>query len=90
MGKFNYKKAREEAERMLEVIEKDPQSTWENTVKDLVPLFYNLAIMSQSISISVGALKQVDISIFDSTKNSVSLLGGVDIPQSPINPTKSI
>jgi hypothetical protein len=42
---FDYKKAKEEAERMLEVIERDPQSPrWINNIQELVPLFYSLAI----------------------------------------------
>jgi hypothetical protein len=42
---FDYKKAREEAERMLKVIERDPQAPrWISNIQELVPLFYSLAI----------------------------------------------
>jgi len=62
--KFDYKKAVEEAEKMLEVIERDPQSynaNWINTLQGLVPIFYTLAIGTTALGITCNSLKQVGI-----------------------------
>lgn len=48
---FDYEKAKEDAERMLEVIERDPQaSVWIKQIQDLVPIFYSLAISNIALS----------------------------------------
>jgi len=61
---FDYKKAKEEAERMLEVIERDPQavpSTWADSVQKLVPVFYSIAISQHLLSIQTNALKEAGL-----------------------------
>jgi hypothetical protein len=59
---FDYKKAKDDAERMLEVIERDPQAPrWTDQVQSLVPMFYNIAITTQCLAISTKALKRAGI-----------------------------
>jgi hypothetical protein len=60
-NKFDYKKARENAEKMLEVIERDPQANWSNSIKELVPLIYSLAISSAAINIALKSLYGVHL-----------------------------
>ena len=52
MDDFNYEEAKRNAERMLEVIERDPQAQrWTDQVQGLVPIFYSLAVTSLTLSI---------------------------------------
>jgi len=57
---YDYNKARENAEKMLEVIEKDPQSNWINSIEKLVPTFYALGIASVGIGVAINSLKGVN------------------------------
>lgn len=62
MNDFDYKRAKEDAEKMLEVIERDPQAPrWTDHIQSLVPMFYNLAIATQNLAISTEALKKAGI-----------------------------
>lgn len=61
---FDYKQAKLDAEKMLKVIERDPQSSWINDFKSLTPWlqsFYSLAIMSESISVMSKSLKEAKV-----------------------------
>lgn len=60
---FDYKKAKQEAERMLEVIEKDPQSTWASSIQSLVPALYSMAVADHLISLQVNALKEANLDL---------------------------
>lgn len=56
---FDYKKAKEEAERMLEVIEREPPKTnlsWAETIQELVPLFYAISISNLAMNITAESI----------------------------------
>lgn len=60
---FDYTQAKEEAERMLEVIERDPQltinPTWSGPIGNLVGGFMALAIGSACLGIATKSLKGI-------------------------------
>jgi hypothetical protein len=64
LNKFDYKKARENAEKMLEVIERDPQiilTNWSNSIVGLIPGFFALGILGIGIAVTYSSLRQAGI-----------------------------
>lgn len=58
MGRFNYNKAREEAEIMLKVLEREPPPRWVKSMEELIPLFYSIALTSIVMSSTLTVLKE--------------------------------
>jgi hypothetical protein len=57
---FDYNKAKQDAEKILEVIERDPQAVnnWVTELTGLIPLMYTLAISSVVLGeVSKGLIK---------------------------------
>lgn len=58
MNNFDYKKAKEEAEKMLEVIERDPQISWTDTIGDLTKSMYTLAMAQITLSMMAKSINK--------------------------------